>query len=220
MVAVPAPGMLAAKETKWLRPGLLMAGSTSFLDLVTRLRQGERDAAVEVFELYARRLIDLARSRLSHKLRRKLDPEDVLQSALKSFFSGIQEGTLSVADWDGLWTILVVITLRKCKKQVTYYQRACRTLGRERHFQDADQEWRTAFVALARDPSPDEAALLVETLEETLRGFDDVDRLVLLQTLQGQKAAEISATLAITQRRVYRVLERVRARLLRQRDAD
>lgn len=197
-----------------------MTGSASFVDLVARLREGERDAATEVFELYAKRLIELARSRLSDRLRRKLDPEDVLQSALKSFFSGVQQGTISLADWDGLWTILVVITLRKCRKQVIYYQRACRTIGRERHSEGSDEECRVAFEAIAREPLPDEAAQLVETLEEALRGFDDVDRQVLLQTLQGDKPAEISVKLGITQRRTYRVLERVRSRLLRQRDAD
>lgn len=197
-----------------------MTGSTSFVELVTRLRQGEEKAAAEVFELYARRLIELARSRLSKRLQPKVDPEDVLQSALKSFFSAIQEGTISVADWNGLWTILVVITLRKCRKQITYYRRACRTIGREHPLQGSEKDSRLAFEAIAREPSPDEATLLVETLEEALRGFEEADRQVLLQTLQGVKPAEISAQLAITQRRIYRVLERVRARLIRQRDAD
>jgi RNA polymerase sigma-70 factor (ECF subfamily) len=193
-----------------------MGGSPSFVELVARLRRGEDDAATEVFELYATRLIDLARSRLSNGLRPKLDPEDVLQSALKSFFVAVRKGRISLADWNGLWTVLVVITLRKCRKQVVHYQRATRDIGREAH----GSEWRQAFEAIAREPSPDEAAQFVETLEEALSGFDDADRQVLLLTLQGDKPAEISNALGITQRRVYRVLERVRARLLRQRDAE
>jgi DNA-directed RNA polymerase specialized sigma24 family protein len=197
-----------------------MPGSPSFVELAARLRQGEDDAAAEVFELYASRLIDLARTRLHNRLRRKLDPEDVLQSALKSFFSGVSAGKISLSDWDGLWTILVVITLRKCSKQVIYYGRARRAIGREVHLRAGDKEWRLAVAAIAREPQPDEVAQFVETLEQALRGFNDIDRLVLLQTLQGIKPAQISMALAITKRRVYRVLERVRARLLRLRDAD
>jgi RNA polymerase sigma-70 factor (ECF subfamily) len=194
--------------------------SPSFVELVTRLRQGDEEAAAQVFELYARRLIDLARSQLSNQLRRKLDPEDVAQSALKSFFRGVRHGKISLSDWDGLWSLLVLITLRKCRKQVVYYRRARRAVAREVPALADDNERRLAVEALARDPLPDEAAQFVETLEEALFGFDAIDRQVLLHALRGDKPAEISETLGITQRRTYRVLERVRTRLARRRDAD
>jgi RNA polymerase sigma-70 factor (ECF subfamily) len=195
-------------------------GSPSFVELVTRLRQGDDEAAAQVFELYARRLIDLARSQLSNQLRRKLDPEDVAQSALKSFFLGVHHGKISLSDWDGLWSLLVIITVRKCRKQVVYYRRARRAVAREVPALADDNERRLAAEALARDPSPDEAAQFIETLDEALCGFDAIDRQVLLQALRGDKPAEISETLGITQRRTYRVLERVRTRLARRRDAD
>jgi RNA polymerase sigma-70 factor (ECF subfamily) len=195
-------------------------GSPSFVELVTRLRRGDDEAAAQVFELYAKRLIDLARSQLSNQLRRKLDPEDVAQSALKSFFQGVRHGRISLSDWDGLWSLLVLITVRKCRKQVVYYRRARRAVGREVSEPADDNERRLAVEALARDPVPDEAAQFVETLEEAISGFDDTDRQILLHALRGDKPAEISQTLGITQRRIYRVLERVRSRLVRQRDAD
>jgi RNA polymerase sigma-70 factor (ECF subfamily) len=195
-------------------------GSASFVELVTRLRQGDEEAAAQVFELYARRLIGLARSQLSNQLRPKLDPEDVAQSALKSFFRGVSDGKVSLSDWDGLWGLLVLITVRKCRKQVVYYRRARRAVAREVPALADDNERRLNVEALARDPLPDEAAQFVETLEEALFGFDATDRQVLLHALQGDKPAEISETLGISQRRTYRVLERVRSRLARRRDAD
>jgi RNA polymerase sigma-70 factor (ECF subfamily) len=196
-----------------------MAGSASFVKFLTRLRQGDDEAAAQVFELYAARLIDLAHSRLSDGVRRKLDPEDVLQSALKSFFIRVREGKISLSDWDGLWTVLVVITLRKCRKQIVYYRRARRDISREDYAGAEGTEWRLDYEAIARDPSSEEAALLVETLEQALSGLDDADRQVVLQMLGGSKPAHVSVLLGITQRRVYRVLERVRSRLLRQSDA-
>ena len=54
--------------------------------LLERIREGDEQAATELFDRYVDRLIELARSRLSPKLARRLDPEDVVQSACRSFF--------------------------------------------------------------------------------------------------------------------------------------
>ena len=48
------------------------------------------------------------------RLRAKVDPEDVLQSVCESFFRRHAEGEFSLKDWDSLWALLAVITLRKC----------------------------------------------------------------------------------------------------------
>jgi DNA-directed RNA polymerase specialized sigma24 family protein len=52
------------------------------------------------------------------------------------------------------------------------------------------------------------------------RGLDDRDRQVLGLSLDGLPVAETSIRLGCTERRVYRVLELVRHRLERMRDAD
>ena len=57
-----------------------------FAGLMRRLRSGEDAAAREVFERYTRQLVGLARRRLDERLAGKVDPEDVVQSAFKSFF--------------------------------------------------------------------------------------------------------------------------------------
>ena len=51
-----------------------------------RLRSGEDEAAREVFVRFAARLAGLARRHLDVRLAVKVDPEDVVQSAYKSFF--------------------------------------------------------------------------------------------------------------------------------------
>jgi RNA polymerase sigma-70 factor (ECF subfamily) len=57
-----------------------------FHDLMARLRDGDPDAARAVFDRFARRLAALAAARLPAVLRSKLDPEDVVQSAFRTFF--------------------------------------------------------------------------------------------------------------------------------------
>ena len=54
---------------------------------MARLRAGDNAAAAEVFRRFANRLIGLARTHLDARVRQKVDPEDVMQSALKSFES-------------------------------------------------------------------------------------------------------------------------------------
>jgi len=65
-----------------------MADHQSFGDMIDQLRAGNEDAATLLFQQYAHRLIGLARLHLNDRLRQKVDPEDVVQSALKSFFHG------------------------------------------------------------------------------------------------------------------------------------
>src|SRR6187402_3281387 len=83
------------------------------------------------FERFTRRLIGLARGHIDARLRHKVDLEDVVQSAYKSFFLRYGEGALATEGWDGLWGLLTVITLRKCADRARYHQAECRDVKRE-----------------------------------------------------------------------------------------
>ncbi len=190
-----------------------MTPGSSFEDLMGRLRQGDAEAATEVFRRFARRLIGLARQRLDARLRQKVDPEDVAQSALKSFFLRHAGGEYDLDGWGGLWSLLAVITLRKCGHRAEHFLAGRRDVRREAPptAEEGPGEWE----AIAREPTPDEAALLAEAVEQLFRGLDEDDRRVLELALQGHKAAEISAQVGRSERSVYRLLERVKGRLER-----
>src|SRR5262245_63375800 len=83
------------------------------------------------FERFTRRLIGLARRHLDARLQHKIEPEDVVQSAYKSFFLRYGEGALAAEGWDGLWGLLTLITLRKCADRVRHYRAQRRDVGRE-----------------------------------------------------------------------------------------
>src|SRR5260370_25859371 len=108
-----------------------MSEDAAFAEVMGRLRAGDQAAAAEVFRRFANRLIGLARAHLDHRIRQKVDPEDVMQSALKSFFLRHADGQFDLESWNGLWSMLVVITLRKCGHQVEHYRAACRAVERE-----------------------------------------------------------------------------------------
>ncbi len=195
-----------------------MAEDLSFADLLDRLRRDDEQAARQLFRRFAGRLIGLARSRLDERLRGKADPEDVMQSVFKSFFARLGGGQYELDSWDSLWSLLTVITLRKCGYRTRHFRAGRRDVRREQPPPDAEDpaaDWQ----ALAREPSPDEAAVLGETVEQLLRGLDERERAVVELSLQGYKAPEIGPRVGVAERSVYRVLERVKGRLERLRDA-
>ena len=77
------------------------------VNLVHRWRGGDQKAAEELFRRYANRLIGLARSRLSRKLARRVDPEDVVQSVYRSFFHDVRDGRYDLQRGGDLWRLLV-----------------------------------------------------------------------------------------------------------------
>ena len=187
-----------------------MSRHPSFADLMTQLRDGRNEAAAQIFHRFANRLILLARKQLDPKVRQKVDPEDVLQSVYRSFFERQQGGEIDLESWDNLWSMLALITLRKCANQVAHFRAECRDVRRE---VGAGPEADPVGAALAGDPSPSEAAVLTEVVEQVLHGLDERDREIVTLHLQGYSIPEISARVEWAERTVHRALERVRKRL-------
>jgi RNA polymerase sigma-70 factor (ECF subfamily) len=192
-----------------------MAASDSFSDVMTRLRAGDQSAARAIFERFVRKLVRLARGQFNAVLRRKVDPEDVVQSAYKSFFLRYGAGKLEVHDWGNLWGLLTMITLRKCLDRVEYHRAECRDVQREAAAQPAAEGTQPWWEAVAREPTPEEAAVLVETVEQLVRDLDAQERPILQMSLQGYTTPEICEQLGLAERSVRRFRERIRKRLER-----
>jgi RNA polymerase sigma-70 factor (ECF subfamily) len=197
-----------------------MAHDDTFASLMARLRSGEDAAAREVFERFVGRLVVLARSRFNRLLARKVDPEDVVQSAFKSFFVRHRAGKLDVGDWNGLWNLLTLITLRKCANRAEYFLAERRDAAREASGPDSGDGPDAWLEALDREPRPEEAAILMETVERLFQDVSAHERPILELSLQGYTAAEISDQLGRVERSVRRLRERIRKRLERLQEAD
>ncbi len=191
-----------------------MPGDSPAQDLLARLRAGDEQAAVEVFDRFARRLVSLARQKLGQALRGKEDPEDAVQSALKSFFPRYAAGQFELASWNDLWGLLARITAHKCGDRLERFRAACRDVRREVLAPAADDS-NPSWEFLARDPTPSQALVLTELFEELHRSLGERDRGILTLHLQGVEIAPISAELQCSERTVFRVLERIRQRLER-----
>jgi RNA polymerase sigma-70 factor (ECF subfamily) len=168
-----------------------------------------------VFERFSRRLIGLARGHLDARLQRKVDPEDVVQSAYKSLLLRYGEGALAAEGWEGLWGLLTMITVRKCADRARFHKAERRDLRRETAPPAAADSpaWPDA---IAREPTPDEAVALAETIEGLLSRLDADERTMVEMSLQGFSTQEISEQTGRAERSVRRLRERVRKYLERQ----
>ena len=183
-----------------------------FDELMTRLRAGDEVAETVVFRRFVDRLIALAASRFDTWMRDHDDIEGVVLSAYKSFFIRNSRGEFDLADWDELWALLAYITVRKCGKRRRFARAARRDPAREVSWTGG-----TAVVAWIPDraPTPDEAAILAETVEGLFQAMTPDDRPIVEQILMGYTAKEVAKQLDCSERTVRRVRQRAKRRLRR-----
>jgi RNA polymerase sigma-70 factor (ECF subfamily) len=173
--------------------------------LLARWREGDRNAADELVRRYSERLIALVRTRLSDKLAARFDPEDIVQSVYRSFFSSAREDHIVLERSGDLWRLLATITMNKLADQARRQRAARRSVDREQG--DGPSEM------LAREPSPEDAAAVLEELEYVMRSLEPHHRRIVEMRLQGHSVAEIAPAVQRTERLVRRVLERLRESL-------
>jgi RNA polymerase sigma-70 factor, ECF subfamily len=190
-----------------------MSSESSFDGLLTRLRRGDGDAASQLFARYANRVIALARSRMDKQIRQKVDPEDVLQSVFKSFFARYKGGNFELKDWDSLWGLLVVVTLRKCSRKARYFHGAVHDVRKEAGSQPDPDESDLEWDFEAKGPTPADEAVLEETLDHVMDQLKDRDRQILELRLQGYTIPEISEKIGRTEYTVSGALKRIRKQL-------
>jgi RNA polymerase sigma-70 factor (ECF subfamily) len=184
-------------------------------ELLARWQAGDQAAADALFTRYAERLLGLVRQRLSAKLARRIDPEDVLQSAYRSFFVGAREGRFALRRGGDLWRLLAAITLHKLRRQVECHTAAKRALEREGSDKEGaaglklDPQW------LTEEPSAETAAALADEVEHLMRHLVPLERRMLELRLQGWTFKEIAAETRRSERTVRRFLERLREHLER-----
>lgn len=182
------------------------------------LKQGGDSAAQHLWERYFQRLVQLARARLRAARRAGAiaDEEDAALSAFDSFCRGAAQGRFpELADRDGLWRLLVVITLRKVTGQVgrqaAQKRGGGRLVGESALIGTAAAEGGGLDRLAGDEPSPELAAMVVDQyrrLRDRLRS--EALRQVLDLRLEGYTREEIAQRLGCAERTVKRKLDLIR----------
>jgi RNA polymerase sigma-70 factor (ECF subfamily) len=172
---------------------------------VAAVRNGDEQASQEFWNRYARPLIRLTEHNLQQRLRRRVDAEDVVQSAFRTAFRRLQEGQFELNSDDQLWKLLCAITLNKTRRQARRHTQQARTMDREVYADNQD------IGRTKHEPTPAEAVCLVDLVEQVIEeAKDDEHRQVLCLKLDGYTNGEIAAELAKSERTVRRITEQLR----------
>ena len=176
-----------------------MSGDSGLL--LARWRQGDELAADELHARYTARLVSLLRSRISPKLRRRTDPDDILQSMYRSFFVRARNGEFEVVQPGDLWRLLATIALRKLARHAERHSAVKRSVRRETSQLPTDKG------PVSRDPSPAEVIAASEELNWLLRQLEPNQRSAIELLLQDKTIAEAASELGRTPRTVQRWLK-------------
>lgn len=167
----------------------------SSAELLERYRSGDESAATPLFVRYVERLTAMVRAQMSPSLRRRIDPDDAVQSAYRSFFVRARDGQFTLQRSGELWKLLVTITLNKLRRQIAHHQAQKRGVQRDR-----------AFVDIARHPSPLEAIAAADELTAFMAKLNPLQRQVLQMRLQEERWEVIAHATGRSPRTVRRVL--------------
>jgi RNA polymerase sigma-70 factor (ECF subfamily) len=174
-----------------------------------RIVTGEPGFEREIVNRYTQRLLALARQGLPDRLRRRLDPDDVLQSVYRSFFRRFNQGEFSFAESHDVWRLLAVMTYHKVQYSVRHHQRGRRDVRREIAGSLGNID-RAGMRSSEAEPGPHDVSTLFDCLENLLHELPELYRDIVVQRLEGASIAEIAATVNRSQRTVLRVLANVR----------
>ncbi|MBW3539047.1 MAG: sigma-70 family RNA polymerase sigma factor [Planctomycetes bacterium] len=175
-----------------------------------RVQKGEEQAAREVFERYLSRLVALARSRLSEKLQQKVDAEDIVQSAFRSFFTRARSGEYTIERSGELWSLLAAITRHKLLKKAEHFRQEKRDFR-----QDLPLGTSSRFEAdtFPEEPTVEEAVALSDELELLMSRLDPRQREMLELRLQGATIPAVAQSVHRSERTVRRFLGGFRRQL-------
>lgn len=194
--------------------GPLPSGATT-AEILVACRQGHPGAAETLFRQHFSKLVDLARRRLSRRLSRRIDAEDVVLSAYRSFFVRLREdsGFAATETAEDLWALLATITRRKIAKQSRRHWAGRRSVARE-------SPGTAAMEPVAPGAPAEAVALLEDEVEQLLACLRPNDQEVLVRLLQGRDSAEIAAELNCAERTVRRARKRIDDAIASRRTAE
>ncbi len=167
-------------------------------ELIEMWRSGSQDAARVLMARYEVRLIALVASRLNRKYRSSIAPDDVVQSAMGSFFRVTRAGatpSIKLESTASAWNILATFVRRKLSRALERESAAKRGGGQIRiSLDDLEPDART-------DPATTEADELLAEIHTALNS--DHSRLLEL-LLENKTQREIAEQLGVDERTIRR----------------
>jgi RNA polymerase sigma factor (sigma-70 family) len=189
----------------------MMDTREAFLDLMRRVREGDEEAARDLYDRYGPSILRVVRQRLHPPLRARFDSCDFLQSVWTSFFAqAVQKRNFDSPE--ALVAFLRKVALHKVigayRKEVQTARRDC---SREQQLESPTEEQvegRDHDLA-SPTPTPSQEAVAREHWEQLLRGQPDLVQHILRLRREGHTYEEIAQSLNVNTKRIQRLLRRL-----------
>jgi len=189
-----------------LAPHLTLVHNDFMSSWLARMRDAEPGFECALVDRYTTRLLELARQRLPDRVRRRVDPEDLVQSVYRSFFRRLKEGRFSFADSGDLWRLLAAMTFQRATKAVRFHQQQRRDVRRERPMPKENDSQQAEMAIADRQPGPGDVVALFDSLERLLEQLPDKYREIAVLQLEGHSVDEIARAVKRSRRTVFRAL--------------
>lgn len=177
------------------------------------LRNGDASAVREFCDRYGDALERIADRRLTGNLRRRIGPEDVVQSACCTFLRRVRAGEFHLPDSASLWQLLCAITLTKVREQARFHLREKRGMSREEDVTAPADASGMGFDAADPRPGPTEAVEFADHLQRLIESLDPEEQDVVNLKLQDCTNEQVAEQLGISERTVRRIVKRLQSRL-------
>ena len=184
---------------------------------VSQLKDGDPQAAQQLWNTYFIRMVKAARAKLHGAPSRMADEEDVALSAFKSFCRGTRDGRFpQLHEHEDPWPLLLALTTHKAIDLVRYERRVKRggpgmqssSSVRLAPHPEGDASFSTL---IGKEPDPQVALQIAEDCQRLLDGISDaILRAIALWKMEGFTTEEIAAKLGCTTRTVERKLQIIR----------
>lgn len=153
-----------------------------------------------VYDEYYAPLVKLAGRLLRPRLRRRVDADDIVQSAFRSVFGRIAEGDCRFDHSRALRGYLLKVTLNKARSRANSHLAQKRDVTNE-------IDWSDGMPVASANSSPDTTAAFADELRFLTSGFTQRDLQVLGLCLEGHTTAEIARAVGCSRWTVRRVLD-------------
>ncbi len=185
-------------------------------DWLARVLSREPGYELDLVERYTQPLLGLARRQLPERVRRRVDPEDVVQSVYRSFFRRLNEDRFAFEESHDVWRLLAVITFHKARNAVKFHQRSRRDVRRDQGAPAGEES--TDLLGELADVTPrdEDVTVLFECLESLLTRLPDNYREIVVRRLEGASIEEVALAVHRSRRTVLRVLAHVQELAVRE----
>jgi predicted Ser/Thr protein kinase len=166
----------------------------------------EGESSVEpayLYQKYAPKLFRLANKHLSPKLRKRVEPDDILQSVFRSFFCRYQNEIETLSS-NELWKLLITITINKIRRQGRFHSAEKRDWHSEQELSAVSSNFEGTDY---REPSSSDLVAMCDELAWLNRQLNPEQRRCLEMRLQGSDTTEIATELRTTDRTIRRWLK-------------